>query len=206
MTLSTVHNCACVLAACRNTYLKVQSYESRVSSCFEQNVRMRICRTNEIVQDFIPALLRFSYPFLFLPLFVCLFVSKTKLSIYNFKFFTPIGRSLYEHRGDYFSVCVIDNNEIIRTCAIFSQLLKIFPSHEDERLQTNALGLVHAFPTSATPLTMALKQFIPRQTPRYHDRKNKEFFTIEMPTRRCFMAVLTNTIFDSHWVLEPFSK
>ena len=71
---------------------------------------------------------------------------------------------------------VSNNNETLRACRIFSQLLKIFPFREDERLQTNDLGLVRSFPTSTNPLTMALKQFIPQQRPRYPNRKNKELF------------------------------
>ena len=100
---------------------------------------------------------------------------------------------------------VSNNNETLRACGIFSQLLKIFPFLEDERPQTNVLGLVRSFPTSANPLTMALKQFIPQQRPRYPNRNNKELFTIEMPTT-LFMAVLIKTIFNSHWVLERFSN
>ena len=98
---------------------------------------------------------------------------------------------------------VSNNNETLRACEIFSQLQKIFAFREDERLQTNDLGLVRSFPTSANPLTMALKQFIPQQRPRYPNRKNKELFTIEMPTT---VYVLIKTFFDSHWVLEQFSN
>ena len=60
------------------------------------------------------------------------------------------------------------------------------------------------FASSATPLTMTLKQFIPHQKHRYHNRENEEFVTTKTPTT-LFMTALTNTIFNSHWVLEQFS-
>ena len=60
------------------------------------------------------------------------------------------------------------------------------------------------FAISATPLTMTLKQFIPHQKHRYHNRENEGFVTTETP-RTLFMTALTNKIFNSHWLLEQFS-
>ena len=57
---------------------------------------------------------------------------------------------------------VSNNNETIRACGIFSQLLKIFSFREDERLQTNfAFGLVRAFPTSISKTSPSVSAGFP---------------------------------------------
>ena len=66
-------------------------------------------------------------------------------------------------------------------------------------------GLVGSFSHFCNSAKMALKLFIPQQRPGYHNRKNKEFFAIEMPTT-LLMTMLTNTTFDLHRVLERFSN
>ena len=134
-------------------------------------------------------------------LFACSFSKEIFLSAIS-SFLNSIRQiSLYEHRGDYiFSLYRVSNNkETKRACEIFSQLLKIFWKCR------KLMYWAPFFPTSATPLTMTLKQFTPQQRPRYRNRKNKEFFTTEMSTT-LFMTVLTNTIFNWHWVLALFSN
>ena len=67
---------------------------------------------------------------------------------------TPLGRSLSTsiEVTIIFSLYRVRNNrETIRACEMFSQLLKIFPLLEDERLQTIVWDWSALFPSFATP-------------------------------------------------------
>lgn len=113
--------------------------------------------------------------FCFIVLFVCLFVSKSKISICKFSnpftislsasiLYSPGHTSLYEHRAE--------------------SVLKIFPFLGQVRLECNVLCLIRSS-TRATPLARTFKQFIPDKKPRNRiPNKNK---------------TLTITTFDSHF-------